>query len=51
MKLIATLLAILVLVGCGPHWNMNAKPDVYDQQEQDQRVEKDRQIPYVPASK
>lgn len=43
--LITALAIMLALKGCGPHFNMHAKPDVYDQQEQDKQVEKERQVP------
>ena len=31
-KLIATIATVLLLAGCGPHWNMSAKP--YEQPKQ-----------------
>jgi hypothetical protein len=42
MKLITALFAIMFLVvGCGPHFNMHAKPDVYDEKQQEETIKKE----------
>jgi hypothetical protein len=43
MKIITALYLILFLaiVGCGPHFNMHAKPDVYDEKQQEETVKKE----------
>jgi hypothetical protein len=46
MKLITTLFALLfvaiIITGCGPHWNMNAKPDVYDDTQQEEQPKQEK---------
>jgi hypothetical protein len=40
MRIITTLYLLLfvIVVACGPHFNMHAKPDVYDEKQQEETI-------------